>query len=283
MPLTTLQLSATVTSAMNKTLLGFTGPATPNNTLSFNLLNISLSAWNQVFEQVYTLFAVAPSGLTATLASGGSLTASQAYYYEVTAVGYAGFNTTNETSGSGDATATTSSGSQTINLSWTALPGALSYNVYRNTVNNFASGQGAVLIGNTTGTTLSDNGTASTTSQVPPASMPNDYVEFDLSSFTTLAGETATPGHLLGLFVTNTGVIGSSQLTLAPGSANGLSGIFTGTTPALTLRINGLSIPVCGPPTGDTGIAISGSSKTLRVTNGGSQATTVQICAITGP
>lgn len=283
MPLTSLQLSATVTTVMNKALLGFTGPVTPNNSLSFNLLNISLSTWNQAFENIYTLFAVAPSGLAATLATGGSLTASQAYYYEVTAVGYASFNSNNETSGSSSATQTTSAGSQTINLSWTALPGALSYNVYRNTINNFAAGQGAVLVGNTTGTTFSDNGTASTTSQVPPASMPNNYVEFDLSSFTTLAGETATAGHLLGLFITNTGTIGSSQLTLAPGSSNGLSGIFTGTTPALTLRINGLSVPVCGPPTGDTGIVISGSSKTLRLTNGGTQATTVSVCAITGP
>lgn len=280
MPLTNLQLQASVSTTMNKALNYFSGPATPQNTLSFNLIGIPLATWNQAYENVYTLFAVAPSGLTATIATGGSLSTSSTYFYKVTALGYNGYGANNETSGSNEPTGIApTSGNQTINLSWTALPGAVSYNVYRGT----ATGVENTLIGNTTGTTFVDNGTAAGSSQSPPGSMPADFIEFDLSSFTTLANETATPGHLLGLFITNTGTIGSSQLTLAPGSSNPLSGIFTGTTPALTLRINGLSIPVCGPATGDIGIPINGTSKTLRLTNGGTQATTVQICAITGP
>lgn len=279
MPLTQLTFTASIQSLMTKALNAFGSASSPTSTLSFNLTGINYATWNQAFEQVYTLFAVAPSGLSATLASGGSLTASQAYYYKVTAVGYGSFSTTNETSGSNEATQTTSTGNQTINLSWTALPGAVSYNVYRGT----ATGAENVLVANVTGTTYSDNGTAATTSQSPPGAMPNNYVEFDLSSFTTLANEAATPGHLLGLFILPTGTVGSSQCTLAPGTTNGLTGIFGGTTPTLTIPINGLSIPIMGPAIGWAGIAISGASKTLRVTNGGTQATTVQICAPVGP
>lgn len=279
MPLTQLQLTASLQTALSKTLnaLGTTtaGPLTQ----SFSLVGINLATWNQSFEQVYTLFAVAPSGLAAVVAAGGSLTSATTYYYKVTAVGYASYSTTNETSGSNEANATTSSGNQTINLSWTALPGAVTYNVYRGTV----SGTENVLIASgLTGTTYSDNGTESTTSQSPPGSMPNNFVEFDLSSFTTLANETATPGHLLGLMILPTGTNGSSQCTLAPGTSNPLTGIFSGTTPTMSLRINGAFL-LCGPPSGDTGITIDSTHKTLRVTNGGTQATTVQVAAIVGP
>lgn len=278
MPLTSVSLTTAFAPAMQRTNNVFgTTTASPSPT-SFNLTGINISTWNQSFEQVYTLFSSAPSGLAAAVASGGSLTASTTYYYKITALGYNGFNATNETAPSNEANGATTSGNQTINLSWTALPGAVSYNIYRGT----ATGAENVLVGNTTAITFSDNGTAATTSQSPPGAMPNNYIEFDLSSFTTLANETAAPGHLLTLIIQPTGTVGSSQCTLAPGTANGLAGIFGGTTPTMTLRINGTFI-FSGPSSGDAGIAITGTSKTLRVTNGGTAATTVQISALVGP
>ena len=280
MPLTQLQFTSSLQTAAAKTLNALGTTTAPTLTQSFSLLGINLATWNQAFENVYTLFAAAPSGLAANVAAGGSLTVSTTYFYKVTAVGYASYSTTNETSGSNEASATTSSGNQTINLSWTALPGAVSYNIYRGTVTNTEN----VLIGNvaSTVTTFSDNGTESTTSQSPPGSMPPTFVEFDLSSFTTLANEAATPGHFLGLYILPTGVVGSSQCTLAPGTSNPLTGIFSGTTPTMALRINGAFL-LMGPPTGDNGLTIDSTHKTLRVTNGGSAATTVQVAAIVGP
>lgn len=279
MPLTSVSLTTAFTPAMYRTNNGFGSTTASPTATTFNLSGINVATWNQAFEQIYTLFTSAPSGLTATLASGGSLTAGTTYFYKVTAVGYNGFSSTNETSGSNEpAGVAATSGNQTINLSWTALPGAVSYNIYRGT----ATGAENVLVGNTTLTTFTDNGTAATTSQTPPGSMPNDYIEFDLSSFTTLANETATPGHLLTLIIQPTGTAGSSQATLAPGSSNGLSGLFGGTSPTLALRVNGTFV-FSGPPTGDAGVVISSTSKTLRVTNGGTAATTVQVSALVGP
>jgi hypothetical protein len=66
-----------------------------------------------------------PTGLTATPASGGALAAAT-NAYSVTAVGADG----GETIASNTATCVTTSGRQTCNLSWTAVAGAVSYNVY---------------------------------------------------------------------------------------------------------------------------------------------------------
>lgn len=282
MPLSAVSLTSSFQPTMFTNLNTFGSPSLQANALAFNLLGINTATWNNAFEGVYTLFTSAPAGLAAALASGGSLSQPQAYYYEVTALGYNGATGTVETQGSSSATATTSSGQQTITLTWTVLPGAISYNIYRNTTNNFTVGNGAVLVGNTTNTTFTDNGTASTTSQVPPASAPNNYIEFALYGFTNLVSEVVNPGHLLALIIQPTGTVGSSQATLAPGSANPLTGIFGGTTPTVTLRINGTFI-FSGPATGDTGVVVSNTVKTLRVTNGGSAATTVYVGAIVGP
>lgn len=70
-----------------------------------------------------------PTGLAAALASGGSLTSGTTYYYKVTAVDSAG----GETIASAEVNATPSGGNLTVDLSWTAVTGAVSYNVYRST------------------------------------------------------------------------------------------------------------------------------------------------------
>ena len=74
----------------------------------------------------------APTGLAAVLASGGSLTSGTTYYYVVTAIDSGG----GETIASSEVNATPSGGNLTVDLTWTAVTGAVSYNVYRSTSTN---------------------------------------------------------------------------------------------------------------------------------------------------
>jgi hypothetical protein len=100
-----------------------------------------------------------PTGLTATLASGGTLPVGDTFYYVVTSIDGAG----GESIASSEASQTTTSGNQTINLAWTAIPGAVSYNVYRAT----SSGNEVLLAGSglpATVTGYSDNGSATVVS-----------------------------------------------------------------------------------------------------------------------
>lgn len=86
----------------------------------------------------------APTGFSATVASGGALTANT-YFYKITATRGGG-----ETTASAERSATTSGGNLTINLAWTAVPGATGYNIYRATSSN-----AEVLIASVSGTATS--------------------------------------------------------------------------------------------------------------------------------
>jgi hypothetical protein len=81
------------------------------------------------FPSQHTLFwdLATPSGFSATAASGGSLAAGT-YTYQVTAVGVDG----GETAPTAGLPCTTGPGFNTCNLSWKAVTGAVSYNMYRN-------------------------------------------------------------------------------------------------------------------------------------------------------
>src|SRR5271157_4493939 len=70
-----------------------------------------------------------PQNLAAVSQSGGSLSQPVTYYYQVTALDGAG----GETTVSNEASATTSSSNQKIQLTWNEVPNAVSYNVYRAT------------------------------------------------------------------------------------------------------------------------------------------------------
>ena len=96
---------------------------------------------------------VAPS---ASLASGGSLPAS-AQYYQVTAVLPNG-----ESSPSSEIEITPTSGNGTVNLSWTTVPNATGYKIYRGS----AAG-GEQYLGTTSSAAYSDTGAATTTGQPP--------------------------------------------------------------------------------------------------------------------
>lgn len=66
-----------------------------------------------------------PGPITLTLVSGGSLTASTAYDYQVTAT-----NASGETSGSTRVSTTTDTTNKSIQISWTRVTGATGYKVY---------------------------------------------------------------------------------------------------------------------------------------------------------
>ena len=104
----------------------------------------------------------AMGAVTATLAAGGTL-AVGSYYYVVTACKTTGGG---ETVQSAEATATTTAGNQTINLSWAAVPGAIGYRVYRSTTTG--SYLTPALAGNPTTNSFSDAG-VTLSAGAPPA------------------------------------------------------------------------------------------------------------------
>jgi hypothetical protein len=106
----------------------------------------------------------------AMVATGGALLASTAYFYVVTAVNAAG----NETGQSAQATATTDTTNLTINLSWNAVPGAASYNVYRSlTAGSYVT---PAFAGSATTNSFSDAGVALTAGAPPTPSLLMEFL-----------------------------------------------------------------------------------------------------------
>ena len=108
--------------------------------------------------------------VTAAVVAGGSLTVG-AFYYKVTAVNAAG----SESATSAEATATTTTGNQTINLTWAAVAGAVSYKVYRSgTTGSYVT---PALAGSPTTNSFSDTGVA-LGAGAPPAPTTSVLMEF---------------------------------------------------------------------------------------------------------
>lgn len=150
------------------------------------------------FPSQHTLFfdLPTPTGLAATPASGGSL-AIQTWSYSVSATGVDG----GETTLSLPATCTTTSGNQTCNLTWTAVTGAVSYNLYANnqatkftsgvTTNSFSdTGHGCcnpvVPVGTTTGLTTFERNKVIT----PQVTLSSPLIS-GISTTSTLTANTA--------------------------------------------------------------------------------------------
>jgi hypothetical protein len=114
-----------------------------------------------------------PASPAAALAAGGTLTVGTAYFYVVTALNSAG-----ETTQSAEVTATPTSGNQTINITWTAVAGAVSYKVYRSTTTgSYAT---PALVGNPATNSLSDTGVTANAG-APPATNTSGYQTIVLS------------------------------------------------------------------------------------------------------
>jgi hypothetical protein len=109
-------------------------------------------------------FALAPTLNSATVVAGGSLSHRTTYFYLVTAITPGG-----ETGPSNEKSARIAStgSNRTIALSWTAVPGATGYKIYRGT---FTGSENRLVATINSGTTTSFNDTGgTTTAATPPA------------------------------------------------------------------------------------------------------------------
>lgn len=111
----------------------------------------------------------APTNLAAVIATGGALVDDE-YFYRVTAV-----NASGETTGSIEDSATTSGTDNTVDLTWTAVTGATSYNIYR----SLTTGTGFTLLDNSLTNSYSDDG-----SETPSGAMPTVNTAFATNTYT---------------------------------------------------------------------------------------------------
>ncbi len=152
-----------------------------------------------------------PAGLVATAAAGGGTFSGGTFYYVVTASNSAG-----ETTGSGEASATVASNG-TITLTWTLVPGATSYRIYRAT----SSGgeiSGSTLIATIASATTAgyvDTGTPATAGAAPSSNTTH------LTTVAALAiGRTG--GDVKGLTVSGNHFVGGSWAIELYGGCAGL-------------------------------------------------------------
>lgn len=101
-----------------------------------------------------------PSQPTGTAVGSGGTLSSGTYYYKITAMDFAGHQTSASTERS-----VATAASDSVTLTWTAVDGAASYRIYRGTV----SGTN-YLLAETTGLTYLDTGTATDGATAPPGS-----------------------------------------------------------------------------------------------------------------
>jgi hypothetical protein len=287
LPATQLTLSSAITWALQAAAGAFSTNRIPNTQQGYNATP-SLTLWNQVFAAVYTIFLGPPGSLSSALAGGGSLTSGHTYYYKVTGTGPTGQNGTGVAeSAASNETSQTVGGvggtSLAVTLTWNALQGSTSYNVYRGAsagAENLLVGTVAAVAGAAT-YSFTDTGFAGA-SQSPPVSGPANFAEFDIRSFVNAIGEVVNAGHVWALYVVPTG--GAAQCLLAPGSTNGLTNWFLGgTNPTYLVPVNGQLLH-CEDPAGPGAVLDSGH-RTLRLTNGGpgSNTLTAVVVAVVGP
>jgi len=127
-----------------------------------------------------------PFNVTATLISGGALDAGEEYYYRVTA-----YNENGETGGSLEVSAATDSSNRAVTLSWSAVPGASGYIVYRSTNQLYINAR-RTIIENPMILSWTDTGQAADVSSA--YGWPGINADFDLPSENTTAGETPDYG-----------------------------------------------------------------------------------------
>jgi hypothetical protein len=168
-----------------------------------------------------------PVQSAAVLQSGGTLVQSQAYYWVVTAVTANG-----ETPASGQQTVTASAGHGTSKLTWTAVSGAVSYNVYRATASG-AFGATSLVASVGSGVTYTDTGTAAGAGQPPGDTAA-------IAAPTTAGCATATTGGALAAatyYYAVTALTASGET--APGTEQ--SQATTGSTSKVTTNWSGVS------------------------------------------
>lgn len=121
--------------------------------------------------------------------AGGSLTAGQAYFYEVTALGVTG-----ESIGSHEVSVTPAVGQQSVALNWNTIGNASAYKIYRGT----SSGQENVLVGTLpgqgSGTSVNFTDSGGVNQNAPPnvyyapGTMSDLYAQFFHQTFASIGG-----------------------------------------------------------------------------------------------
>jgi len=194
------------------------------------------------------LNALAVPSPSAALASGGSLTVSTQYNYQVTAV-----NPQGETTVSSTVNVTPTSGSQTASLTWTQVPGASSYKIYRATGASptwtgaqyiSVSGTQQTTASSTTTNTYSDTGTTpfssasvSSTTVTLTTSVAHGLYTGQSVSFSGFANNAGTNWTTLNSGSYTVTVTSSTQFTITVSSSTPTStatltnAYFAGTAP----------------------------------------------------
>lgn len=173
------------------------------------------SVWALMTDDPVYLRTDCPNGLSAVIASGGTLTASTTYYYRVTIVDSYG----KESATSLETSATTDTTNKTINISWTTYSEASSYRIYRSTS---AGSYGATsLAGTATTGTFSDNG-VTLTSGTPPTASALEFAKIASNAFYQEGNGISVAGDIISVkvnggttFVANALMYASSTTALA--------------------------------------------------------------------
>ena len=137
------------------TLTATRGSASVTGSGTAWLANATPGMW--LFANTDTEYLSAPSGLVATGSTTGGTLAAATYYYKVTAL-----NGSGETTGSTEVSVTTTGTTSSVALTWTAVPGATSYRIYRGTA---AASENVYYT--STSNSFTDTGAANTGGTVP--------------------------------------------------------------------------------------------------------------------
>ncbi|MHB1244386.1 MAG: beta strand repeat-containing protein, partial [Gaiellaceae bacterium] len=174
-----------------------------------------------------------PDAPTLTASAGGSLADNTTYFYKVTAVHASG-----ESLASPEAQLEipTGSANKTINLSWTAVPGATGYKVYRST----ATGEEKLLATLGAVTAYADDGSASLGTDAPPTTSPTSgigiAVAVNVADVTTKASVSKNV-TLTGSGVTLEATQGSGPSTTKAQSTSGAGGSSVGVAGSIAINI----------------------------------------------
>ena len=213
-------------------------------------------------QTVTTVPISVPSGVAAALSSTAGSLANQEWYWGVTALGANG-----ETTISSVVTATTTSADPSATISWTEVPGAIAYNVYRNSSNSFTGSVDYYTVTGGSTTSYLDTGAAPTGSKAPPSAnnaysasngvawteVPNAvgynlYVQhltavayftyYDVGNVTSYTDTGATPTG-----VATAPTVSTADAVLAEGAtAVPVAGVAFDSTLTIALQQNGISV-----------------------------------------
>jgi hypothetical protein len=213
----------------------------------------------------------APGGLAASDGgAGGSLAASTTYYYVVTALDASG----NETTASNEVNFVQGGTPHVVNLNWTAVPGAVAYNVYRST----SMGTEVLLTGfglPTTTNSYADNGLNS------PASMTYTVISI------TAQGHSVPPfapyTTYTFLLATQPPVMTMPAFTIAGNSQSGFNGVWgaggvvSGNYVTITIRNRNVNLIGTG---GTLSVASGGAGISPPTVNGTQQLQLIDVSGL---